>query len=263
MAEFIEARFFMSHQTAFQMNALIVDPSSESRSRLRQALHHEEKSGLLRFHTIKAAASTGEALVMLGTNPDIDLILIAYSVGKDEINKFISNSAALRTDRFTYIIVLKPEMQRKLTIVQNLIDGAHGMLCEPYSLESLKDIAEIAQRVRKLNEERRMLAGLPLLAELMLKEIDTAAEKLRGGIKKKPLSSKYRSVVTQLFEKFPEASPTAYFDALISATEKALPRKPPKYQGPSEILKKKYGPEQEAEDQGKKRSDQKIVIIHR
>ena len=237
------------------MNALIADPDTQSRARLKQALHHEEQAGTMRFHTIFALSSLDKATVLLKSNSNFDLILISDSFSRESINQFIMDARATREEQYAFILVLKPKCQDYEGVMGSVATGMHGMLCAPYSIDNLREIAEISKKVREGNEERRILCSMPVLIDLNLKQLQGKVERLVQKSEHKPrLSPKYREILAKVFENYPESAPDAYYGYLEKAIENAVPRKPPKYAGASETLRKKYG--KEVEEKEKKQESQ-------
>ncbi|NLF25860.1 MAG: hypothetical protein GX589_09430 [Deltaproteobacteria bacterium] len=242
------------------MNALIVDMDTQSRARLKQALHHEEHSGLMRFRNIFALSSLEKAMALLKHNNNFDLILISDSFGNESISQFVMDARATREDQYAFILVLKPRRQDYEGVVGSLAAGMHGMLCAPYSINNLREIAEISRKVREGNEERRILSSMSVLIDLNLKQLRSKVERLVHRSKNIPrLSPKYRRILMKIFNNYPESAPEAYYGYLEKAVENAVPRKPPKYDGASETLRKKYG--KEAESEGKQESQGKQGIF--
>jgi response regulator of citrate/malate metabolism len=263
----------MADPAIHKLNALIVDPCGESRSRLKQALHHEETAGLLCFQRIITTQSLGEALSILKNDSDFDLLLLAYECGKEAIEQFITEASSMRADKIAFVIVLEPDMQSKFTVAANLVAGVHGMLCAPYSLNTLKQVADITETVRKQNEETRTLRSMPLLVDMMLTQIKKAQTQIAAKPHKKTSNNSCRIMIAQLLKKYPRSAVDAYLNALAEEFEKSAPRKKQVYDGASEILRKKYSGEAEA-DQPKtsrepeeqpdtKTAQEKVLVIHR
>ncbi len=261
-----------------RINALIVDARMDSRSRLKQALHFEEKSGELLFHKITTAQSLHEAVIILKNNRSTDLVLIAYSFGREEIEQFIQEAAATREDSYAFIAVIEPQMQNQEEILHNIVSGIHGILCIPYSLQSLKSVADITAKVMAENADKRLLASIPLIADMMLDQARQREKLCYASAKKgKKLSdlpplkkSKYRGMLDKIMTRFPGLAQRNLIEALTEATANSQPRAQPKYAGASEILNKKYGQAADVTEADESASESKqnlpkqnITVIHR
>jgi response regulator RpfG family c-di-GMP phosphodiesterase len=226
-----------------QLNALIVDPAMESRSRLKGALRHEKQSSY--YNKISSVSTIGQALSLLKESPEYDLILVSNSFAEEELARFVTEAAATREDRYAFIVVLKPEMQNAAVVLGRMMVGMHGFLCEPFSLDSLMEITEAARKVQEENEERRLLASLPILVDMMLKQIRRRSRSGLRGRNARPFNARYKKLVEEITSRYPDKAPSLYYEALLGAVGMAQPRAPKAYDGASEVLRKKYSDSKE------------------
>ena len=226
-----------------KMKALIINPDPASRARLKQALHTEEQQGLLRFSAIHALSSTTDGLTHLLDDPDFDLVLLSFSLGRDAVCDFLAKlEGQVET---AIIIVLQPSMQDQVTVAQTLIAGTHGILCEPYSVAGLREIADIAAQVRKEKRDKQLLGATPLLVDALLGQVDRKAENLRKGGTAKEFDDRTKSLVEHVLTQLQERGVSVFYNRVFAATEQAHPFAQ-RYSGPSELLKKKFEAEEKS-----------------
>ena len=135
--------------------ALIVDGNLERRARLKLAMRATSL-----FPTVHVANSLQEAEHRLSEEP-IDIVFIAMRENEDVINRFIHRLKQEPAGRDAAYVLLLEGRRSSVEIARTLVDGADAILLEPYSVESLQTIRQIAEKMKK--ERVRVLVQAALL----------------------------------------------------------------------------------------------------
>ena len=122
--------------------ALIVDGNLEHRARLKLAMRATSL-----FPTVHLANSLQEAELRLSDEP-IDIVFIAMREDSDVINRFIHRLKQEPAGRDTAYVLLLEGRRSSIEIARTLVDGADAILLEPYSVESLQTISQIANKMK-------------------------------------------------------------------------------------------------------------------
>ena len=161
--------------TEHQYCALIIDGNLEHRARLRLAM----RASLL-FPTVHVANSVEEVDRHLSQGP-IDIVFIATREDWEYINRFIHRFKQQPAGRdVTYVLLLKGG-RSSVEVARTQVDGAHALLLEPYSVESLQTISQIAERVKKERSRGRLRAALRLLVREIAAQLDQVARLEKSG----------------------------------------------------------------------------------
>jgi len=226
------------------LKALIIIEDVERRARLKLAIHHDQYCGLPTFGKVHAVNTLNDGFNKLTSDPGYDLILVSDSFRKDKIEEFLEDVQALREEKFGFIIVLTSNEQEKVAVADNLISGADAFLCEPYSVDMLREITEIAERVRRENQEKRIICGAELVVDVASKEIDHRAKRLLLGKPDRPFSKKIKRAF-RMFKGLSEDAQSDFYKTIMNATEKSSPgQKPSGYDGASERVRMKLEEEE-------------------
>lgn len=205
-------------QPAFQKyDALLIDPDIGSRMRLKQAT-----TAVTNFGKVGQVSSLKEGLDRLRVGERCDVFFLSHKFTTDEITSFVKNAKGTAQGQDgAYIVILGGKDQSSSTVAASVMSGFDGFLFEPYSVENLLEITQIAARVRKERSRAREEAALRLLITDMMNQIDLIAylkqtqgeggramKKLRETCAMlKSLSPEsfelYRSLAMDLFEQAP------------------------------------------------------------
>jgi len=221
--------------TSDRFNVLIVEPDSGTRAKLKHAV-----LALTTFHKLTTVSTIDEALSNAEHGFEkIDVVLLSRSFSIDQIIEFIQKSRATKRGcEWAYISICSAKKKDNEEVVDSFIEGVDGFLQEPYSADDLRQIAEIADRVRLMNEEKRKRAAMLEGLREMLEHIDAIATYSSCAqdtttpwcklIDAKDKIDKYRK---QYFE--------IYISMLIEETAKATPSPVKIYSGPSQRIKQR------------------------
>ena len=155
--------------------ALIVDGNLEHRARLRLAM----RASLL-FPTVHVANSLQEAERHLSEEP-IDIVFIAMCEGSAAISRFIQRLKHDPAGRDAAYVLLLEGRRDSVVIARTLVDGADALLLEPYSVESLRTISRLAEKMKKERSRMRMQVPLRLLVREIAAQLGQLARLEKSG----------------------------------------------------------------------------------
>lgn len=150
--------------------ALIVDENIERRARLILAMRAASL-----FATIHVARSLDEVELRLSEEP-VDIVFIGIRENEDVIAKFITRFR----QEAAYVLLLEGQ-RHSAEAARTLVDGADAILSEPYSLESLRAISELAESVKRERSRVRLRPALQLLVREIAAQLDLVARLEKSG----------------------------------------------------------------------------------
>src|SRR5690606_25750258 len=136
---------------------------------------------------------------------------------------------------------LKTKDQESTTVTQNVLIGADGMLFEPYSVDQLVEITELAARVKRERSQERERAALKFLLNDIMHQIDLIAYLKSNGYDVGRGQRKFKQMCAVL-DSLEESSREVYFDLAVQMFADApFPRHiyQKSYAGASSRVKKK------------------------
>ncbi|MFN8388879.1 MAG: hypothetical protein U0136_01155 [Bdellovibrionota bacterium] len=214
-------------------DALIVDPNPVSRGYLWQATLCEPN-----FRRVKAVSGLTEALNQLQKGNRYDVLLITSEVQSENIKEFVPQAKQIEGGReAAYVVVLKKKDQDSEKIALGIVDGTDGFLLEPFSVQSLKQVAAIAARVRGEHERQRAKAALSLMLFEIGPKLDAYAESRRTKSDAiTPQKEFIRSA--QALKRLVAGNEQVYAEVAAEIFEQAPPRVPKgKYKGASKRVR--------------------------
>lgn len=225
--------------TDFQRyDGLLIDPDIQSRMRLKQAT-----TAVTNFGKVNQVGNLREAAKTLGSVGRCDVIFISFKCEAEEAAAFVKTAKATPQGQdAAYILVLGGKNQESSTVAASVMSGFDGLLFEPYSVDNLLEITQIAARVRKERSRAREEAALKLLMTDIMNQLDLAAYLKQSGSESGRVIKKLRDTCAVLKTLSPE-SLELYKEISISMLENApLPKKVfqrKQYSGASSRVKKK------------------------
>jgi CheY-like chemotaxis protein len=237
----------MSYLFDQKFSALIITPDIKRRSRIKLAIHHDQLQGQNTFGTVNTANSLQEALAKLEVDQGYEILLITDSFKEYDIGNFIKKIAKIRTAKFGIVMVYHAMVQDEDNLVKGLLAGVDAVLIEPFSVDSLHEIAIIADRVRKENEECRLRWATSLSVDSLCEEVDRRAADLAAGRAQRPYPKKVKAV-SNMLRGLTGPALEQFYENLVTTTARAAPvlrrsstdAEPDEYTGPSEILRRKF-----------------------
>ncbi len=153
------------------LRALIIDANPVSRAYLWQAT----LAGVY-FNRVKAYSHTADALRHLQSGYAYDVVLITSTIDREEVRNFISSAKLSEGGKeAAYVMVLKANHQDAENIAFSMMEGTDGFLMEPFSVDSLRQVAAIAARVKGEYERARQRAAIALIVGEIMKSLDDLA----------------------------------------------------------------------------------------
>lgn len=217
-----------------QFRALIVDPNPTIRAYLWQATLAN-----VYFERVKACSKIATALNLLEQHEAYDVILLASTIPKAEMDAFVLTSKQADGGKeAAYIVILKAQHQNTENVAEGLLHGLDGFLLEPFSADSLKRVALVAARVKKEFERQRSEAAIRIIVADILKT-------LRGYLNATILGEEVNRTRRDLqksvaaLQKIPEEHRDLYFEIATEMFGASAPRPSIGYHGASKRLKKK------------------------
>ena len=104
------------------------------------------------------------------------MVLITSTIDRDEMRSFITASKISEGGKeAAYVMVLKANHQDAENIAFSMMEGTDGFLMEPFSVDSLRQVAMIAARVKGEFERARQRAAIALIVGDIMKSLDDLA----------------------------------------------------------------------------------------
>ena len=161
---------------------------------------------------------------LLTEGKQFDVIILSSQFNQEVVKEFIAQAKkTVSGSKCAFITIIKQSNDRNQAVASGMIDGTDGILMEPFSTTSLKQVAQIANRVRSEKQETRVQAGLNMMFQEIIPAVDRYAEiKRQGGdtraIKKEltGLSENLKKVGKNYFKQM--------IDAAVDGFSQAKPR---------------------------------------
>lgn len=219
--------------TRSQFNALIIEPNATVRGYLWQATLASPH-----FHRVKAVSKIESAIHRLEEHP-FDCVLISSNYSREEIAGFISAAKVTQGGKESaYIWVLKALHQRSENIAAGLLGGMDGFLLEPFSADSLKQVATVAAKVKREFERQRTEAALRIIVSDIMKTLDAFALAQMTGQEITRTKREFAKSIESL-KNVAEADRDLYFKVALELFETAAPRPSIGYKGASKRIKQR------------------------
>ena len=198
--------------------ALAIDPVTDSRMRIKaatQAVHRFKNVGLL--------SSVSEAISRLNGATPYDVIFLSERIAKDIVGEFIKEAKETPMGQdAAYILLLTGSDENNTKAAESVLHGFDGCLMEPYSVDALMEITEIASRVKNERRESRQRAAVAFLVRDVIKHIDRIAYikscQMDPGTTLRKLKQ-----ACNIFKNFSEEERVRYYEVAIEIFGKADP----------------------------------------
>lgn len=217
-------------------NAIVIDPDTQARMRLKTAT-----ASVPFFGEVRLQSSLDETLRMLNSAAHQDVVFIANRFEQKDITRFVKGGKETQGGQDSaYVIVLSTKDQESTAVASNVLGGADGLLFEPYSVDQLVEITELAARIKAERSQEREAAALKFLMQDIVKQIDRVAYIKSCGFDV-GRNLKLLKDMCGVFETLDEATMALYYEIAAIAFESApVPNYPKKnYKGVSERVRKK------------------------
>lgn len=250
-------------------NALIISSNTGRRGRLKLAVHHDQFFGRPAFKKVHTAVSLQEGIKTLNSEQNYEIVLVTDCFSPEAIEEFLTHLSEMQEQKVGVVLVRKGSNEDGLSLAESLMSGVDGFLYEPFSVDMLREISKIAERVRKENSDKKISAATGLVIDSMSAAIDKKAAELAAGKPRRPYSKRLQ-LAAKLFRGLSESGLLSFYKTLFSVTENSKPfekeaAEAEGYQGASELVKKKYAQKEEEKEASEKpkRATDNIQVIHR
>ena len=203
-----------------KFNTLVIDTELDNRIKIKQIT-----CSVSVFGSFAQAASLNEGMNKLNGDERIDTIFISEVHEDEELKNFIE--AAKKTkwgDEATFILVIKDKEKLKTHMARCMMAGIDGFLCQPYSVESLTEIATLASRLRKERSEAKEVITIKFLMHQISEQISLIAQMKANNL---PTAREGRKLVElcDIFKSLDDSKKQKYLMVAIDVFEAApLPR---------------------------------------
>ena len=226
-----------------KFHPLIIEPEATYRIRLKQAMN---VTGL--FNPPHFCRSFSEARQMLNSSMLCDVIFISQRVNADGLAAFLAFLPDSHSGRECAIIGMEHSSNKsKSAVAGKMIDGIHGILFEPYSVQDVTEMAKLAARVRFAHLQTKEKTAVRLLLADSLLQVDKIALGQMRGTSVEREVSKLQEMCAPL-ARLKTISPHIYRDiASVTFAEAPIPPSTISYQpygGVSERLQQKLSKKQ-------------------
>jgi CheY-like chemotaxis protein len=221
-----------------KLHALVVHHDANARMLLKQAT-----SSLHQFGKLFLFSSCAEAITKLKTGEHFGVIFLPSSLGKEEISEFIRRARGFPAAQdAAFVLIMGARDQAASTVATSMLQGVDGFLFQPYSVDALTQITEIASRVRLERARSRESVAMSLLVRNIMSQIDEIAYLKACGYEGKLSVNGLRETCSTL-QKLPTESQAVFLDVAVNLFQDAPPPRvvnpEHKYKGPSQRVKQK------------------------
>ena len=227
-----------------KFNCLIVDPDMPGRMRLKQATTPISEFGL-----VTPVGGVNEASAFLNGEKVTDVVFLSARLPQEQISPFIQTAKQTKGGQdAAYVIVKKNQGDGATSIAEIMMIGGDGMLCEPYSVDSLLEITLLSARVRKERAGEREKIAISIMVKDLIGQLDLVCC-LKANNCEPGLSIRKLKDVASMIHALEGESQKTYFEVMQQMfIDAPLP--------PKALGVKKYGG---ASNRIKRRMDQKLA----
>lgn len=159
----------------FELLGIVIETDSEKRSRCAEAARANNA-----FKKISAIAHPREFESRIGEGQVFDVVFIGCSVRPGIVNEVI-RVAKNHSEDCACILVSSGHEQDLVLLAPTILGGIDGFLYEPFSVDGLAQVAEVAQELKRVNQERRIKGSIRLLMPDIFNNIDDVAAGRAAG----------------------------------------------------------------------------------
>lgn len=198
----------------FRLDLLILDPDPESRNRLKQMA-----MVLPVVASGRVAFNVSEALRMLGEAHPVDIVFFSQAVPNGP--EFVREAKkTTRGKDCAYVIVKRRKGEAGAEAAQSVLEGVDGFIAEPFSVEDLTRVTDLALRMKVVQLGMREEAAMRVILEDSMEQVDKIAlSRMRGeetvsGLKKlASLCAKLTQFSSFSLEKYFKLAKSAFVEA--------------------------------------------------
>jgi CheY-like chemotaxis protein len=218
------------------LQSLVIDGDSASKQRLKQAM-----MAFPLFGKSVQSFSFADGQSRMVELDRIDVVFISDKLDSNERAKFIDSlKKNERSQDAAFVLITSSKNTGNLA--EGFLNGADGVLSEPFSADNLKEITELAEAVKKQRERVRAELGIQLLVKDIVAQVNNVASVAGSGMDPSRQVAKLREFYQELNKLEPELQ-TKYLMMVADEFEKAPPHIAPKlkeaYKGISDRVKRR------------------------
>jgi DNA-binding NarL/FixJ family response regulator len=200
----------MAQQSFKKYEAIIIDPDMTTRSRLKQVC-----ASVVHFGRVVPVNSCFETMEQLKGDGRYDVVFISHHIPQEQIPTFIKEAKNTPGGQdAAYILVLRAKEQASGDVAQAMMIGADGVLFEPYSVDILVEITQLAARVRRERRSARDEAAFRFLINDLIQQIDLLAYSKSCGYEIGPAMRNFRQACSVVATIDPDSIEIWYKTAL-------------------------------------------------
>lgn len=162
------------------LTALVIDPEAKTRSTLHGLLKNDQLYKNIVYKGITVASSFEEARNINSEENPFDVYFISAKFPFEQIATFIAGNKLNDPYGGRCHIIVSNEVSAhdSMVVAQGIAIGANSFLIFPCSVEKLRELTTIAQKMKIEATERMIEASLKILIDNLLKEIKSKVEML-------------------------------------------------------------------------------------
>ncbi|MCB0329291.1 MAG: hypothetical protein KDD70_06500 [Bdellovibrionales bacterium] len=221
-----------------KFRALVIESNIDRRMRLKQAT-----MAVPRFAPITPVNTIAEASSQIekGVSP-FNIIFLSDRLDKEEMDQFIVMAKEKECSQdAAFVLIVPTQEDLSVIIARQTLAGVDGFLAEPYSVQSLSDIADLAAKIRAERSEARKIAAFRFLVKQVVEQMNLIAQ-LRAYQRNILKPMRKLKVMTSAFENLDNPMRDLYYRLTIEEFENAplpAPLLSDEYKGASQRVRVK------------------------
>lgn len=236
----------MVEKTIF-LNAMAVDTEPENRMRIKQAA-----GAVAKFQEVTLARDLLKAKSLITGEKTYDIFFLAERFPEEALQGFIKEAKGIpQSQDAAFILLTRPSADAGVKAARNLLAGFDGFLMEPYSVDVVLEITELAERVKLERREAREKVVINVLLKELMEHIDRIAYIKSCRVNISTVLERLKEK-NQAFSSLDEESLVIYFqvamELFLSEDPGAFLKDRKNYQGTSERIKVKMAEKLLAEE---------------
>lgn len=202
----------------YTLSALIVDPDASRRSRLNSAV-----SNLPKVSKIIQSKSSDDALEKTAEVGYADVVFVSNKVDRSEFRAMQSELKRTGFDKGSaYIVVMEASKLSQEVIEAQLALGFHGAVGDPFSVEQLSNIIELARQVKEDYRRAKLDRSVKSLLNELITQCRVASKLVQLGHTSSGELERFRRLAEKL-DNLNDEELDRYFELLADAFAKEPP----------------------------------------
>jgi DNA-binding NarL/FixJ family response regulator len=226
----------MSYLKKYQ--PLVIEPDTLKQAYLYQAIRAEPD-----FGKPNSFRNLESALKYLRSSPPVDVVLISFEFTQYVINQFMLAAKESRGGKeAAYVLLASTNENSREHVALSMMEGMDGVLFSPFSVESVKEVVRVAEKVRKKFEMERKKAALLVLLPNVVSSLDDLAKVIYENGNTLPAKKRFMSTLDSI-NLLRKDLPDDYYYQLFKLCEESSPRSLSsrgRYVGASKRLRSKH-----------------------